>query len=188
MWSMVHEWREWRAVNASASQSYGAVRGWGSSGTEEDVLVMVVVVVVVVAAAAAAAAAAAVGVAAVGVGVGVDDGPFQKLFARISIMSCTWMSFGVPEPLGKSNPKSIQCELTSISCPRALKSTNVASSPPPHPFPLPLPACPSPLSTSITGSGASIVLGGVMLCSENFFHEYFPCRLEGLYEHVKPFI
>ena len=24
--------------------------------------------------------------------------------------------------------------------------------------------------------------------SENFFHECFPCRFEGLYEHVKPFV
>lgn len=173
---MVHEWREWRAVNASASQSYDAFRGSGSSGTEEDVLVMVAVVGVLVAAAT--------------VGVGVDDGLFQKLFVRIPIMSCTWMSFGVPEPLGKSTPKSrpVQCEFMSISCPRALKSRNDASSPPSYSFLLLLLACLSLLSTSITGLGGSIGLAGVMPCSENSFHEYFPWRLEGLYEHVKPFI
>lgn len=159
VWSMVHEWREWRAVNASASQSYGAVRGWGASGTEEAVVV------------------------------GIEDEPFQMLFGPVPVLSCTWMSSGVPERLDNSTPKSrpVQCELTSNPSPRALKSINVASSPP-LPFPLPLPACPSPLSTSITGSGAGVIPRGVVLNSENFFHECFPCRLEGLYEHMKPFV
>ena len=176
VWSMVHEWREWRAVNASASQSYGTVRGWGSSGTEEAVVV--------------AAVAAVAAVVTVVVVVGIEDGPSQMLFGLVPILSCTWMSFRAPEPLDKSIPKSrpVQCELISKSSLRALKSTNASPLPPPQPIPLPLLACPSPLSTSITGSGAGVTPGGVLLCSENCFHEYFPCRLEGLYEHVKPFI
>lgn len=156
---MVHEWREWRAVNASASQSYGAARGWRCSGTEEAVVV------------------------------GIEDGPSQMLFGPVPVLSCTWTSSGVPQPLDKSTPKSrpVQCELTSNPSPRALKSTNVVSSAP-LPFPLPLPACPSPLFTPITGSGAGVIQRGVILNSENFFHECFPCRLEGLYEHVKAFV
>ncbi len=35
VWSMVHEWREWRAVKASASQSNVGVRGGGASEMEK---------------------------------------------------------------------------------------------------------------------------------------------------------
>ena len=58
----------WRAVIASASQSYGAVRIWGASGTEEAVAVAVLVVVV-----------AAATVIVVVVVVGNEDGLSQIL-------------------------------------------------------------------------------------------------------------
>jgi hypothetical protein len=130
--------------------------------------------------------------------VGIEDWPFQMLgemlgemlFGPVPVLSCTWVSSEVPKPLGKSTPKSrpVQCEWTSNPSTRALKSTNVASSPTPVPFPLPPPPCPSPRSTSITGSGAGVIPRGVKPNSENLFHACFPCRLEGLYEHMKLFV
>lgn len=110
----------------------------------------------------------------------------EMLLGPVPILSSTWVSSAIPGPVDKSIPKSrpVQCGLTSNPSPRALKSINAASSPP-LPFLLPPPPCPSPLSTSITVSGAGVITGGVKPYSENLFHACLPCRLEGLYEHVK---
>ena len=95
------------------------------------------------------------------------------------------------ERLSKSASESrpVQCDRDPNPSPRELKLINVGSSGKSvSKFQLVPSPCPSLLSTSIVCPGDSVMTRGAEPDSENFFHGCFPCRLEGLYEQVKPFV